>query len=76
MLRILLPILCCFSLSVLAATYQLPQEGSNIVGRTQYHKVTQGESLADIAKRYDVGFYHSWQQIRGWTRSFLLKTMC
>ncbi|CAM3822975.1 L,D-transpeptidase family protein [Vibrio aquimaris] len=56
MLRILLPILCCFSLSVLAATYQLPQEGSNIVGRTQYHKVTQGESLADIAKRYDVGF--------------------
>ncbi|WP_114785410.1 L,D-transpeptidase family protein [Vibrio tetraodonis] len=56
MLRILLPILCCFSLSVLAATYQLPQEGSNIVGRTQYHQVSQGESLADIAKRYDVGF--------------------
>ena len=56
MLRILLPILCCFSLPVLAATYQLPQEGSNIVGRTQYHQVSQGESLADIAKRYDVGF--------------------
>ena len=45
-----------FQLSALAATYQLPQEGSNIVGRTQYHQVSQGESLADIAKRYDVGF--------------------
>ncbi|WP_341663366.1 L,D-transpeptidase family protein [Vibrio sp.] len=56
MLRILLPILCCFSLPVFSATYQLPQEGSNIVGRTQYHQVSQGESLADIAKRYDVGF--------------------
>lgn len=56
MLRILLPILCCFSLPVFAATYQMPQEGSNIVGRTQYHQVSKGESLADIAKRYDVGF--------------------
>ena len=56
MLRILLPLLCSFSLPVLAVTYQMPPEGSNIVGRTQYHQVAEGESLSDIAKRYDVGF--------------------
>ncbi|MCL9780195.1 L,D-transpeptidase family protein [Vibrio sp. S4M6] len=44
------------SLTALAATYQLPMEGSQIVGRTQYHVVKKGESLADIAKQYDVGF--------------------
>lgn len=27
-----------------------------MVGRTQYHQVESGESLADIAKQYDVGF--------------------
>jgi len=42
--------------SVLAATYQFPMEGSQIVGRIQYHVVKKGESLADIAKQYDVGF--------------------
>lgn len=56
MLRSLVPLLYCLSLSAFAATYQLPSEGSNIVGRTQYHQVAAGESLADIAKRYDVGF--------------------
>ncbi|MFY2506790.1 L,D-transpeptidase family protein [Vibrio pectenicida] len=56
MLRILLPLLCCFSLPVLAVTFQMPPEGSNIVGRTQYHQVVEGESLSDIAKHYDVGF--------------------
>jgi L,D-transpeptidase YcfS len=39
-----------------AATYLLPPEESSIVGRTQYHKVVKGETLAKIAKRYDVGF--------------------
>lgn len=39
-----------------AASYSLPPEESSIVGRTQYHKVVKGETLAEIAKRYDVGF--------------------
>lgn len=39
-----------------SATYHLPKEDSQIVGRTQYHKVQAGETLADIAKQYDVGF--------------------
>ncbi|WP_428774169.1 L,D-transpeptidase family protein [Vibrio sp.] len=56
MLRILLT--CCWLLSggVYAATYDLPTGGSNIVGRTQYHSIKQGETLAEIAKQYDVGF--------------------
>ncbi|UPQ90200.1 L,D-transpeptidase family protein [Vibrio sinaloensis] len=48
---------CCFISSPLfAATYELPMEGSSIVGRTQFHQVQEGETLATIAKQYDVGF--------------------
>lgn len=39
-----------------SATYELPGEESRLVGRTQYHQVVEGETLAEIAKRYDVGF--------------------
>ncbi|QIJ86360.1 L,D-transpeptidase family protein [Vibrio coralliilyticus OCN008] len=56
MLRKILSLCCCFSTSLFAATYELPPEGSSMVGRTQYHQVESGESLADIAKQYDVGF--------------------
>lgn len=45
-----------FTPFVTAATYQLPTDGSNLVGRVQQHKVEQGETLALIAKHYDVGF--------------------
>ncbi|WP_295891891.1 L,D-transpeptidase family protein [uncultured Vibrio sp.] len=48
--------LCCASASAFSATYDLPIEGSSIVGRTQYHAIQEGESLANIAKQYDVGF--------------------
>ncbi|WP_117233104.1 L,D-transpeptidase family protein [Vibrio maerlii] len=40
----------------LAATYPLPEDGSNMVGKIQRHKVEAGETLANIAKSYDVGF--------------------
>ncbi|KJY89472.1 peptidase [Vibrio neptunius] len=56
MLRKIFSLCCCFSTSLYAATYPLPPEGSSMVGRAQYHKVESGESLADIAKQYDVGF--------------------
>lgn len=56
MLRKLIALGCCLSFQVFAASYELPPEGSNIVGRTQYHQVDEGETLAEIAKQYDVGF--------------------
>jgi len=39
-----------------AASYRLPTDGSQLVGRIQNHLVEQGESMAGIAKQYDVGF--------------------
>ncbi|KOO07494.1 L,D-transpeptidase family protein [Vibrio hepatarius] len=57
MLRKLIALGCSiFACNVFAASYELPPEGSNIVGRTQYHKISEGETLAEIAKQYDVGF--------------------
>ncbi len=43
-------------LAVSAATFPLPQDGSNMVGKLQRHQVESGETLANIAKKYDVGF--------------------
>ncbi|MCG6234359.1 L,D-transpeptidase family protein [Vibrio furnissii] len=45
-----------FASQVWAATYDFPMEGSSMVGNTQYHVIDKGETLAEIAKRYDVGF--------------------
>ncbi len=56
MLRKLLILCCCVSSTVWARSYELPPEGSAIVGRTQFHQIQQGESMADIATHYDVGF--------------------
>ncbi len=60
MLRKLLVIGCIFASSVMtkvfAATYDFPMEGSSMVGNAQYHVVEKGETLAQIAKRYDIGF--------------------
>ncbi len=55
MLRKLMSLCWCLSASALAATYDLPPEDSSIVGRTEYHVVKKGETLSDIAKKYDVG---------------------
>ncbi|WP_299689395.1 L,D-transpeptidase family protein [uncultured Vibrio sp.] len=40
---------------VSAATFELPPEESRIVGRIQQHEVIAGETLAIIAKQYDIG---------------------
>ncbi|MGR5222533.1 L,D-transpeptidase family protein [Vibrio parahaemolyticus] len=45
-----------FSHWLSAATFALPTDGSNMVGTLQYHSVVAGETMSDIAKRYDVGF--------------------
>ncbi|QIA65881.1 L,D-transpeptidase family protein [Vibrio astriarenae] len=55
-LRKYLSLCWLLSASAWSTTYSLPPEGSNIVGRTQYHVIEQGETLANIAKQYDVGF--------------------
>ncbi|MEZ8104835.1 L,D-transpeptidase family protein [Vibrio cortegadensis] len=39
-----------------AATFELPEDDSHIVGRLQLHVVEKGETLAKVAKQYDVGF--------------------
>ena len=56
MLRKLLILCCCVSSTVWARSYELPPEGSAIVGRTQFHQIQKGESMANIATQYDVGF--------------------
>lgn len=60
MLRKLLVIGCIvassFMTKVFAATYDFPMEGSSIVGNAQYHVIEKGETLAQIAKQYDIGF--------------------
>ncbi|EKO3564652.1 L,D-transpeptidase family protein [Vibrio metschnikovii] len=42
--------------SLQAAVYELPKEGSRLVGRMHYHEVQEGQTLAQIAGQYDVGF--------------------
>lgn len=44
----------CFSLQ--ARVFDLPEQGSRLVGHIQYHKVQEGQTLAQIANQYDVGF--------------------
>lgn len=60
MLRKLLVIGCIvassFMAKVFAATYDFPMEGSSMVGNAQYHVIEKGETLAQIAKQYDIGF--------------------
>ncbi|MCZ4292789.1 MULTISPECIES: L,D-transpeptidase family protein [Vibrio] len=56
MVRKFIAFFCCISSPLFAATYDLPAKESSIVGRTQYHKVQEGDTLANIAKQYDVGF--------------------
>ena len=42
--------------SLWAATFHLPPKGSRMVGGLQYHVVKPHETMAEIAKQYDVGF--------------------
>jgi L,D-transpeptidase YcfS len=39
-----------------ARIYDLPVQGSRIVGTVEYHQVKKGETVANIADAYDVGF--------------------
>ena len=37
------------------ATYPLPPDGQSLIGQLQEDRVEAGETLLDIARRYDVG---------------------
>lgn len=38
-----------------AKMYELPEDGSRLIGRLENHVVQEGETMANIAKLYDVG---------------------
>lgn len=38
-----------------AKMYELPEDGSRLIGRLENHVVQEGETMANIAKHYDVG---------------------
>jgi lipoprotein-anchoring transpeptidase ErfK/SrfK len=46
----------CMAFSVSALTYDLPEDGSRLLGSNQWHRVQKGETIALIAERYGVGF--------------------
>ncbi|WP_299022012.1 L,D-transpeptidase family protein [uncultured Photobacterium sp.] len=53
---LLISIACMMSVAVNAIEYQRPDADSKLVGTMEYYQVNKGESLADIANKYDVGF--------------------
>lgn len=53
---LLLSLTCMVSVAVNAIEYQRPDDDSNLVGIMEYYQVNKGESLSDIANRYNVGF--------------------
>ncbi|WP_432452303.1 MULTISPECIES: L,D-transpeptidase family protein [unclassified Agarivorans] len=46
----------CLAFSAAALTYDLPNEGSRLIGGNQWHTVQKGETVAMIAEHYQVGF--------------------
>jgi len=55
-------VILCLSLGLLApqfswaSSYRLPDNGDNVVGKLQFQAITAGETLVDIARRYNVGY--------------------
>ncbi|MDO6499072.1 L,D-transpeptidase family protein [Photobacterium sanguinicancri] len=57
MYRSLLISLTCLASSIAnAIEYPLPEDSSNLIGTMEYYQVEKGDSLADIANSYNVGF--------------------
>ncbi len=56
MRRIFLLVTLLFSHWAVALTFSLPNGGSNVVGNILYHEVKKGETLAEVADNYNVGF--------------------
>ncbi|OAN13362.1 peptidase [Photobacterium jeanii] len=54
--KLLLSLTCLASSIANAIEYPLPEDGSNLIGTMEYYQVEKGDSLADIANEYNVGF--------------------
>lgn len=53
--RLIFGIALMVSFQCLSASYLLPEDDSQIVGRIQHHIVKEGETFSLLTKRYDVG---------------------
>ncbi|WP_211318314.1 L,D-transpeptidase family protein [Photobacterium sanctipauli] len=51
--------------SAQAVEYNRPEPGSNIVGVMEYYQVNKGDSLLDIANKYDIGLLSLMEANRG-----------
>lgn len=41
----------------MAVIYPIPTDGSNIIGENQIHSLKKDETLSDIARKYNIGYY-------------------
>ncbi|UTV30317.1 L,D-transpeptidase family protein [Photobacterium atrarenae] len=53
---LLIYLLCLLSVTVQAIEYPRPAADSKLVGLMEYYQVNEGESMADIANKFGVGF--------------------
>ena len=60
-MKFIFSILLSFSIlvfsSVEAATYELPAKGIDTIGKVQHIRLSSGQALTDIARKYDIGYY-------------------
>jgi L,D-transpeptidase ErfK/SrfK len=47
----------CSAATSHAATYQLPLPGNDVIGHVQIAYAQPGQSIDDVARQYDIGFY-------------------
>lgn len=45
------------AVTALAFTYKLPRSGNDVVGRIRYAFSQPGETLADVGRRFDIGYF-------------------
>jgi len=50
-------LLFLYSFSAYALDFSLPQEGSDVVGKTQMTTIEKGDNFSTIGRRYNVGYY-------------------
>jgi len=49
----------CSAATSYATTYQLPLPGNNVIGQVQTAYAQPGQTIDDVARQYDIGFYSS-----------------